>query len=432
MVITVHADRIVRHDADRFFGINLNYVRDRDSNRPGARSLDLALNELGVRWLRYPGGEKSNYYQWAEPPYEKPAPRSLGWYATPQGDRMDFDEFIRHARAARVEPYVVVGCASADRTGRTWQQWRESAVAWVRYARAKHYEVRYWEIGNENWNKGIPPGEMASIVTGFSRAMKAADPMIKIGASGDKARWWSSFLPVAAHDIDFLSVSEYTGWEWNGYSHFLSRPNLGETAMAAVEAIRRYAPAADRARLRVIVAETNTKDYSKPGWPDANDLGHALATFATLGRLVEEPNIEAAMVWTTRWMSDQVGTSPFYALDPANEPTPTGQALRAWGAFVRTNLLETEGSGRDLDVFAARSDNGEEMTVWLLNRGSSSQDVDLRIDNLAYRSARIDRFSGSGAADTAPKWSRPAENLPARLRNVTLSPYSITILSLRQ
>jgi len=47
--------------------------------------------------------------------------------------------------------------------------------------------------------------------------------------------------------------------------------------------------------LRVIVAETNTKDYAENGWPDSNDFGHALVTFATLGHLAFEPKIEAAL-----------------------------------------------------------------------------------------------------------------------------------------
>ena len=36
ITVTVHSDQVVRTDADRFFGIDLNYIRDRDSNRPEA------------------------------------------------------------------------------------------------------------------------------------------------------------------------------------------------------------------------------------------------------------------------------------------------------------------------------------------------------------------------------------------------------------
>ena len=262
--VVVYADRVVRRGADRFFGINLNYIRDRDSNRPTARSLDDALREAGVRFLRYPGGEKSNFYLWSEPPYEKPHPSSLGSYAGPAGDRMDFDEYMTHVRKIGAEPYVVVGCTTHARSGRTKAQWLESAVAWVRYSNVvKKYGVRYWEIGNENWhNDAFKPTEMAEIVKEFSVAMKAVDPEIRIGASGDNDAWWSRFLPPAAPYLDFLTVSQYTGWEWGGYDRFLHGPELIETAKGALRAIDRYTAPFDRTRLHVIVAETNAKDYS--------------------------------------------------------------------------------------------------------------------------------------------------------------------------
>ena len=84
--------------------------------------------------------------------------------------------------------------------------------------------------------------------------------------------WWKQFLPIASADLDFLSVSQYTGWEWGSYAGYLTHPGLIDTAQGAISAIDRYAASADRKRLRVIVAETNTKDYSKNGWPDSNDL----------------------------------------------------------------------------------------------------------------------------------------------------------------
>jgi len=105
---------------------------------------------MGVRWLRYPGGEKSDFYLWSEPPYQKPVPRSIGWYADAKGDRMDFDEFVRHAQAVHAEPYVVV-VRTEGRTGRTEAQWLESAVAGS-LRQVETLQVRYWEIGNENWH----------------------------------------------------------------------------------------------------------------------------------------------------------------------------------------------------------------------------------------------------------------------------------------
>nr|MDQ2687571.1 hypothetical protein [Armatimonadota bacterium] len=272
VTLTIEADHVLRHGADKFVGINLNYLRDADANRPPkARSLDAALHDMGARWLRYPGGEKSDFYEWAAPPYAKPQPKSLGWYADVPGQRLGFDQYIQTARAVGAEPYVVAGYDTEKRTGRTKTEWITSAAAWVHYANiTKRYGVQYWEIGNENWNNATgTAAEMAGIVTEFSRAMRAVDPTIKIGSSGNGDGWWSQFLPIAAPAIDFVTLSLYNCWDWKSYARFAQplAPNLIGDAQTALNAIDRHAPPADKGRLQVVVAETNSTDFSKDGWP---------------------------------------------------------------------------------------------------------------------------------------------------------------------
>lgn len=443
VTLTVDAQAVTRRGADRFVGINVNYMRDADANRiAGARPLNEALKEMGVRWLRYPGGEKSDFYLWSEPPYDAPRPRSLGWYASVPGERMDFDRFIATARAVGAEPYVVVGYDSEQRTGRTRDQWRENAVSWVRYANVvKKYGVRYWEIGNENWhNQTAQPGQMAEIAAEFSQAMKAVDPTIQVGASGNNAAWWAAFLPKAAPHLDFLSMSLYNTWEWKGYDRFVRRPlpNLTEAARQTLHAIDRYAPTdADRKRLKLIVCETNSKDYAPNGWSDANSVGHALVTFDTLGKLLQEERIRSAMVWNTRWVKDEEARdSLFYALGPQNELLPTGWAVALWGRFAQENLAAVSGGTDAVSAYAACSEGRERMTVWIINRSpDSAAGAAVRIalrSPVSYRRAIVRRFSGTRADDTAPSWkvleTRPvADN---RIEGLVCPGLSVTVLTL--
>ena len=394
-----------------FVGVNLNYIRDADANRPvGARPLDAALKDMGARWLRYPGGEKSDFYLWAQPPYDRPHPVSLGYYGTVAGQRMDFDEYIAHCRAVHAEPYVVAGYDTEKRTGRTEAQWIESAAAWVRYANVKKkYGVRYWEIGNENWNNGKgTPEEMAGIVTRFSHAMKAVDPTIQVGASGSGEHWWAAFLPKAAPALDFLSLSLYNCWGWKGYDHFVQNPaedTIGDVE-TALKAIDQDAPPADRERLKVIVAETNSKDYSEGGWPGTNTLGHTLVTFDTLGRVMAQPRVLAAMVWTTRWMDDrEAKNSQWYALGPDNETLSTGRAVALWGSAQSEMVAVTGGDGA-LSGYATRSPDGRTLTVWVLNRGLAPvRDIRISLHSpIPYRRAAIYQLSGTGPNDPSPHW----------------------------
>ena len=411
VTLTVESDKIVRHGADHFVGVNLNYVRDSDANRPHARPLDTALLDLGTRWLRYPGGEKSDFYLWAQPPYDAPHPVSLGYYGTVAGQRMDFDAYIAHCRAVHAEPYVVVGYTTEKQAGRTEAQWVESAAAWVRYSNIKKkYGVHYWEIGNENWNnhKGTPE-ELAQVVVRFSRAMKAADPTVHLGSSGNGQGWWAKFLPIAAPALDFISLSLYNCWGWKSYDHFVQHPDedtIGDVE-TALKAIDTDAPPADRGRLKVVVAETNSKDYSDGGWPGTNTLGHALVTFDTLGRVMAQPRVLAAMVWTTRWMDDgEAKNSQWYALGPGNETRPTGRAIALWGQFVQSEMLAVSGGNGSVSGYASRSTDGRTLTVWVLNRGLAPVD-DIRIalhSPRSYSRATVSQLSGTGPDDPAPIW----------------------------
>ena len=109
----------------------------------------------------------------------------------------------------------------------------------------------------------------------------------------------------------------------------------------------------------MVVAETNSKDYSDGGWPGTNTLGHALVTFDTLGRVMAQPRVLAAMVWTTRWMDDGEGkNSQWYALGPGNETRPTGRAIALWGQFVQSEMLAVSGGNGSVSGYASRSTDG--------------------------------------------------------------------------
>ena len=433
---TVHPQQVLRSGADRWMGINLNYIRDADANRPaGAATLAEALSGLGARHLRYPGGEKSDYHRFAPPPYDRPAPVSMGWYETVAGQRMDFDAYITTCRACAAEPYVVVACDSPELTGATWDEQLDHAVAWVRYAKGRSCGVRRWEIGNENWHNGTAaPEVMAAQVARFAAAMRAADPGILIGASGNNADWWERFLPGAAGSLDFLTVSVYGCWGWGSYDRLLRppEPDLLDAAGAALAAIDRLPGAADRERLRVVVAETNSVDYSDGGWPRTNDLGHAIATFESFGRMLREPRISAALLWSTRWMDDaEAPGDQFYALDGRNRPLPSGIAVALWGRHLADQLVAIDGGAGDLRGHASADARG--IAVWLVNRGGlAAERVAVSFGREGLRACTVQRFSGTGPSDARPALSAE-EPLPIAdgACAVTCPPWSITVLTAR-
>ena len=440
VTLTVNSNQVLREDANRFVGIDVNYIRDMDANRePGARPLTDALNDMGARWLRYPGGEKSDYYQWSQPPFNSPNPISLGDYAHYHGVRMDFDKYIATARAVRAEPFVVVGFGPEQSSGMSEQQWIDSAAAWVKYANiTKKNNVRYWEIGNENWNnKGRSAAETAQAVVQFSKAMKAVDPTINIGASGSNDSWWKDFLPIASSSLDFLIESDYPCYNWQGYSSFLRDPDLAGAIETAEHAIDRYAMPADTSRLKVIATEVNSADFANPGWPKTNTLGHALVTFDTLGQAMEQKRAVCAMVWTTRWMDDtEALKSQWYALGPANNLLPTGRAVAMWGQFLQSDLVTTSGATQLVTAYASRSNDGKRTSIWIINRDMTAPAVVNAVvanQPRQYHQATRYEFSGSGVDDPSPAWRLlgRVNTKGDQIAALTIPPLSVTILTLQ-
>jgi len=277
-------------------------------------------------------------------------------------------------------------------------------------------------------------------VTRFANAMKAADPSILVGASAcDNKDWGSRFLPAAPPHLDFISVSVYNAWEWGSYDYFPNHPNqdLRGAATDVLNQMDHYAPAADRARLKLIVTEMNSVDYStnKP-WPDNNTLGHALAAFETFGQLMREPRILSAMLWTTRWMNDQEAAHcQCYGLGPANELLPAGRAVALWGQFLREKLIATTGGTPLVSCHASRGADSRELNIWIVNRGRhKSKNIKVKIQSpVNYRGADVYCFSGKGPDDEQPRW----EKLPAvavngnTMAGLTCPGVSIKVISLR-
>jgi hypothetical protein len=190
-----------------------------DANLGTTQTSDL-LAAAGVKMLRYPGGSYGDIYHWET----HTAP---GGYVAPG---TDFDTFMASARRVGAQPMLIANYGTGT---------PEEAAGWVRYANVtKDYGVRHWTVGNENYGNGLygaaweadhhpdkTAGAYARGVVAFSRAMKAVDPTIQVGAvltspgnwpdglvgTGDTGTWNQTVLSVAGADIDFVDLHWYPG-----------------------------------------------------------------------------------------------------------------------------------------------------------------------------------------------------------------------------
>ena len=177
----LHAQDAIRVDVTstisdvsrRPFGINLNFLLDDDENRPAAlKKLAAGLRAAGVKYLRYPGGEKADGYLWSVPPYTSSIPTLARWAPGewpdntewPSYDRslvehdgftfrtnpLNFDEFMDICRQIDCVPTIVVCYDSMYKPAQpggfapSRATVLEAAREWVRYANVtRGYNVQY-------------------------------------------------------------------------------------------------------------------------------------------------------------------------------------------------------------------------------------------------------------------------------------------------
>jgi len=425
--ILIDLDTVLTNVSHHPIGINVNFFMDSDYFGPKRSTVD-ALKAMGVKYLRYPGGEKSDMYLWSVPPYDKPQPTMartgkgavrgrepmLENYATFKYDVLDFDEFMQMCREVGAEPVIVVaadeylndypeGCTITE-----IDKLIEAATEWVRYANIKKkYNVKYWMIGNETWhpaNSKETPEIYVKDLIAFSKAMKAVDPTIKIIPNGKGLQWWKKILPAVSDHIDGLCVSNYAVASYD-ISYEIYRDSLVDLMIevnAAAEAIGKFVPDPRKEEFKIIVAEYGPFDW-KGKWPHINDMGHALASFEMTGEQLKHPKVEFSLFWNTRWIKKlKQQDQTWDTLDKNGNFNATGYALALWGNFLSSKMVYTSATVR-IRTFASYDAEKKQLYVYAINKSDNEEKINLNVKGGSVDSI-VQRWelAGKDPKDTDP------------------------------
>ena len=452
IVVQVYPDSVLANVSHHPVGINLDYFTDDDDYLKPERGTADALKAMGVKYLRYPGGNKSDFYFFSVPPYEESIPtlartgkgavggrhRMLKDYSEFAVDVLDFDEFIVMCREIGAEPIVTVAadeylvdypeaCSWATR-----EELIEHAVEWVRYSNIrKGYDVKYWMIGNESWHKqnvNSTAEIYARDVVDFSVAMKAVDPSIYIIPNGNSTAFCDTVLEIAGDHIDYFCISNYPVWEYKaGYASYRDTlQDLMRPVNRALTAIKNRGLEKD---LQLIIAEYGPFDWAHC-WPFINDMGHALCNFEMTGRQLQVPEIEFSQFWNTRWINnDSLENSVFDALDKQGNFNANGQSMMIWGNFLGEQMVKSTSSVH-LRSFASYLPAEKRLYVYLMNMLEEPQSISLNIEGYDAESIlQAWDLAGDGPDDVDPLWQKyTGWSEPV---NIRVSGTSITVLEYR-
>ena len=452
-VITVNPATVLRQLNGVPIGININFYLDSDEATQAPRTIAETIKAMGIKYLRYPGGEKSDEYLFAKPPYEKaephPSRRGKGasiersMFMTPDGmdykyPPMDFDQFMDLCLKTGCEPVIVVACDNYKNPHPegTYSATREellvNAVEWVRYANIKHgYHIRYWMIGNESWHPHISNyytvDDYIADLKLFSDAMKAIDPSILIIAN--TAPWVPNFsrriFSGASNKFDMICVSNYsTNNNSRGqYQTWASgKIDLIHVLKETFAEIEEYAPE-DKKDMKVIVSEYAPFDWDKEGWGFSNDMGHAMCNFEMTYLQLLDDRVPVSLYWNTHWIE---GDKPLYAaLDKNNKFLPVAYSISLWANNLYPQIVEAISSTGDIKVFSSYDPEHNAACIYVMNLTDKEKTVGFEVNGKKISKTEfVGRINGKSPEDT-----EPVADLTIRpeSKEVSLPAYSINV-----
>jgi alpha-L-arabinofuranosidase len=356
--VTIDAGRDLRTIPATLYGTNLEWIRNGNSlvdAKTGAFNDQLVslTKDLGVTLLRFPGGIFCDFYHWKNgigPLASRPVLPNMPGTNEKSANVFGTDEALELSRRLNAPLLITANIVTGTPA---------EAVEWLQYVHArtgpgKAPPVTYWELGNEQYIKGdepylkaatMTPDEYARRFIDFAKALKAADPSVKVGAISDETysgsakspypRWTEQVLAKTADLVDFVSVH-------NAYvpvlldPHGLSVRDIYAGMLAAPElvaqsferlskTIARYDP---NGRIKIAVTEWGPMFHLFPSSPfvdHVKTLGSALyaasvfQTFLRTGRVEEASFFKLSDLLFMGWIGNRQGNwipnAPYYAFE---------------------------------------------------------------------------------------------------------------------
>lgn len=358
--IQVDPDHGIRSIPRTLYGTNIDWCHDAKglwNARRGALDPDVVrlTAELGVSLLRFPGGALSDFYHWRDgvgPQKNRPTTHQTGPSSDKSRHSFGTDEALEFARLVNAQLLITVNAGSGA---------ANEAAEWVRYVRRRHENgappVVYWEVGNELYikddnpttnvtNVSVTPEEYARRFLEFAKAMRAADPTIKVGGIGGQnygryrqnsyEDWNSKVLRIAGPEMNFFAVhNAYAPLVIDHrsvtlrqvYEAMLAAPLLIRKNLETVSRQIRSLSPKNADQLRIAVTEWGPFFHTQPESPyvdHVKTLGSALYVASAMNAFLDSPQTDIAnfyklvepvfMGWIGKRGNQWIANAPYLAL----------------------------------------------------------------------------------------------------------------------
>jgi hypothetical protein len=417
IVLNINAEMPVRNLDGRHLGVN---TAAWDSMLSTQDTL-ARVQTSGARFFRFPGGSWADTYHWSK---SSRGSASIGG---------DTTEFMKLVKAAGGQAIITVNYSTGT---------PDEAAAWVQFCNIQHdYNVKYWEIGNENYQSSEAgshdPLMYAQRFGQFYMAMKAVDPTIKIGmpgtyssrksppsgqapgpGQGDTGTEFNAWGPTALKALkvvpDFYSIHYYPEVNWSGTPHeddadLLQYPRDWATIVPIVRGMLNSILGAAGTGVEILVTENNSVG-GPPGKQSvslvnglymADSLGQALSTEVAgfmwwdLHNSYEPKNNNSDFLYGFRDFGDYgILASSNHPTTVPNTPYPIYYALQLWSkvAGPGARLVASSSNHELLPVYAALQPDGS-LAMLIINKDSQEQlAASVNVPGFQATQLRVDQF----------------------------------------
>lgn len=431
-------------------GVVSCWLLDSDIERPRETSFTNAMKEMGVKYIRFPYGHLADNYLWdADGDWgntltpkiatSSQIPASWDWAVNQSSGEfikdMDFDEYISICNNVDAEPMVVVNILSYKyEGGPTYQQLKETAIEWVRYANiTKGYKVKRWALGNEvdHHSDLISQEEYKALYTDFATAMKKVDPTIWIGP-GLLGNWHAALLAHDPDNIDFICVHNYLykyDWRNQGYDGW---KNTSDNLISNVEKCQKAVNNSSIPDIEIHVTEMNSRPWKDKS--DSDDLFRALTYGEMLLNACSFEDVKATYVWNTHgpWDGPE-GNAPYNILDLDNNREPRGDVIKIINENLLDYFVQVPRVKGFIRTYASIDELNENLNIFLINKNDTAEIVNMKTSKFNLQSNyTIKTFSGNDPEDKSPVYSEVKYNkIDDKILKVELAPVSFNVISVK-
>lgn len=280
-----------------------------------------AVKELRTSVVRWPGGCFVSGYHWETGVGKQRQPTDDMAWGVKEPNTFGTDEYVKLCQELGWEPYICNNAGNGTiEEMRNWVEYCNSTTGkYAEMRKANGYpeprNVSIWSIGNENYHPteiGYKPiAQWAPFVKEAAKAMKEADPNIKLTAAAKATREWTlPLLHAAGPYLDYISIHDY----WFAFYGKNEMPDYLTCIMKSEgpeKSIRKFVGILDesgyRGRIKIAYDEWNMRSWHHPGFPRLTVQNYS---DPEVQRLVKErEKNEIASQYT---MADALFTASFY------------------------------------------------------------------------------------------------------------------------